>query len=209
MRGPKPGSGQTSRTSSGRTLQCGPLRPWLAGPDWMSGLVPAERVRSFLENLIHQFGQNQWLYRFIKNETFCDSLFFQTRGRLQWVLNHRPESEGHPQGSLIILSHVFFLQFYDNKNDLRRKTSHFPQLQRFTTDPYSFMRHQLTCSYFWDMNEILVFVTWSRCLPVTKTLKLMMSDKFGYVSWCRSLTYFRPSWPKLSLVKTYHPKTDI
>ena len=57
--GPQPGRGQTSRTSSGRRLRCGPLRPWLAGPDWMSGLVPAERVRSFLENLIHQFGQNQ------------------------------------------------------------------------------------------------------------------------------------------------------
>ena len=109
--GPKPGSGQTSRTSSGRTLQCMPLRPWLAGPDRMSGLVPAERVRSFLEKLIHEFGQNQWLYRFIKNETFCDSLFFQTRGRLQWVLNHRPESEGHPPWPLIILSRVFFLQF--------------------------------------------------------------------------------------------------
>ena len=51
--GPKPGSGQTSRTSSGRTLRCGPLRPWLAGPDWMSGLVPAEHVRSFLEKIIH------------------------------------------------------------------------------------------------------------------------------------------------------------
>ena len=79
----------------------------------MSGLVPAERIRSFLEKLILNLVKTSDC-SFIKNETFCDSLIFQTRGRLQWVLNHRPESGGHPQWSLIILSHVLFLKSYDN-----------------------------------------------------------------------------------------------
>ena len=69
--------------------------------------------------------------------------------------------------------------------------------------------HRQTCSYFWDMVEIGVFVTWSWCLLVTKTLKSMISQKFGHVCRCSNLPYFSDSWPKLFLVKTYHPKTTI
>ena len=69
--------------------------------------------------------------------------------------------------------------------------------------------HRQTCSNFRDMIKVVFFVTWSRCLWVTKNLKSMISPKFWHVCRCSNLPYFRDSWPKLFLVKTYHPKTTI
>ena len=50
--------------------------------------------------------------------------------------------------------------------------------------------HRQTCSDFRDMIEVGVFVTWSRCLWVTKNLTSMISAKFGHVCRCRNLAYF-------------------
>ena len=61
--------------------------------------------------------------------------------------------------------------------------------------------HRETCSNFRDMIKVVFFVTWSRCLLVTKNLKSMISPKFMHVCRCSNLPYFRCIKPKLLLVK--------
>ena len=141
----------------------------------MSGLVPAERVRSFLEKLIHWFGQNQWLYRFITNETFCDSLIFQTRGSLQWVLNHRPESEGHPQWSLIILFHSSFYSFMTTKKVGNIKKNR-------TSCNYSFLTRDPHACICCTEKHAQIFLRYGRGRSFCDLVKVSLSHKNSQIN---------------------------